>query len=507
MNPADNTTTGLDYRLSLCRVPSLAFVARSLSTWWIVLAGIIGLALALRVIGLDRKSVWFDEALGVEAAQLPLGELWGSVGSERNPPFYFLLQHYWLLAKPPGDGWLRLPAALAGTGAVAVSLAFAHDVLRRGWAAVAGLLIATSPFAIDMSQEARPYGLFFLCAASSILCLSRALGRRGKWWWWVVGYILSTALTLYTHNYAVFLLLAEATYLLIWMLVKRRLELVPLASLSVAGLVFVPWLAHLAGQVKLVSTGFWIDAPGPSTFWDTYQAFLVYTPIDHGAGTNTFLKVHRWIGLGLIGMAVAFLHRNSHAVLAGLALSIPVATAIAVSLVLPIYVVRYVSFAIGPFWIVLVYGLSLMPGRHVRLALGCVVALGVLANIPGLYTDPFYSRADLPGAASVIRANWQPGDLIAHTTEFSAVTFDYYNAGQEPQVLLSEEDRTAICSASAGYIRLWIVQPFGLSDPVEGTATRAALAEYAAGYPVVQELEELGVEILLVQVPGTAPCT
>jgi mannosyltransferase len=484
--------------------PSLAFVATALSTWWILVAAITCLALALRVIGLDRKSVWFDEALGFEAARLPLAELWRSVGAERNPPFYFFLQHYWLLAKPPGDGWLRLPAAIAGSGAVAVSMVFARGVLGQGWAAVAGLLIAVSPFAIDMSQEARPYGLFFLCAATSILCLGRVLTHGSRWW--CIGYIVATTLALYTHNYAVFLVLAHATSGVIWMLMTRRLQWPAMMSFVVAGLLFTPWLGHLAGQVQLVGAGFWIDAPGPSTFWDTYQAFLVYSPIDHGAGTNLILKGHRWLGIALLAAAATFLPRCKAAALAAVAFGVPIAAAIAVSFVIPIYTVRYVSFVIGAFWILLVCGLSVMPGQYVRFALAVLAVLGVLVNVPALYLDPFYNRSDLRGAASSVRAGWRPGDLIVHTTQFAAVTFDYYNAGQQPQVLLSEPDPNGLCSVSVGHTRLWIVRDYGLADSAQATAAHAVLAEYAGSYPVVLSTDLLGVAMLLVHVPNTGLC-
>ena len=48
-------------------------------SWWLV----VGLALVARLIGLERKSMWF------------------------------LLQHFWLPLYG-GDRWLRLPAAVAG---------------------------------------------------------------------------------------------------------------------------------------------------------------------------------------------------------------------------------------------------------------------------------------------------------------------------------------------------------------------------------------------------------
>jgi hypothetical protein len=52
------------------RVRSRLPAADAVTTWWILVAVVTLLALALRLVGLDRKSVWFDEALGVEAVLL-----------------------------------------------------------------------------------------------------------------------------------------------------------------------------------------------------------------------------------------------------------------------------------------------------------------------------------------------------------------------------------------------------------------------------------------------------
>jgi mannosyltransferase len=455
----------------------------------------VGVALALRLAGLDRKSVWFDEALGVQAALLPIPHLLDTVGSERNPPLYFLLQHFWVPLHT-GDWWLRLPAALAGTAAVAVAAVFARDVLGRAGGALTGLLLAVSPMSIDLSQEARPYGLFSVCASGSLLCLLRATDTRSRRWW--VGYVATTVLALYTHNYAVFLLVAEVVFLGFWMATEHRADVWAFGSLIAIGLLFAPWLAHLMGQLSLVQGGFWIDRPDGRVAWDTYQAFLVYTPIDHGLGTNPVLKLERWLVLGLLALALVSVRRGGAVLLPVLSLCVPIILALSVSLsVVPIYVLRYLAFAAGAFWTLVVRGLLNVPLRLAQAVLAGAIVIGVVINLPALYGDPYYSRSDLRSAASLIRSAWQSGDLVVHTREFSAVPFAYYDHDALEEVLLPEADQQALRQAAGGYERVWLVRDFGLLDPTEVEMTAQESLDYLSGFRIQQQFEFPGVHVFL----------
>ncbi len=483
---ADNTIQGC---LRHDRLTAVAVIA------------VTGGALALRLAGLDRKSVWFDEALGAEAALLPLGQLLDTVGAERNPPLYFILQHYWLTLQVT-DWWLRVPAAVAGGLGVGVAMLFAREIVGARWGIFAGVMVALSPFAIDLSQEARPYGLFFLCASLSLLCLWHGSVRGGRWW---LGYVAATVCALYTHNYAVLLLIAEALFVVGLMATRRALDTSGVLSIGAVALLFAPWVAHLAGQVQLVSAGFWIERPPASAFWDTLQAFQVYAPLDHGDGTNLLLKVIRWLVLGLLLLAVVFSHRVRPALLAASSLLVPIGLAVVVSLlVVPIYVVRYVSFATGAFWTLVVYGLTLVPVGALRLALAALVLVGVAVNLPALYDDPFYSRPDLRAAVGYVQSNWHDGDLVVHTDEFSAVPFDYYYYATSrvlEQVLLAPGDVAELCTAVSGHPRVWLVRNFSLQDPGDAdTAERESMA-YLSALRLEEQRAFLGVHLFLTTVP------
>jgi hypothetical protein len=210
------------------------------------------------------------------------------------------------------------------------------------------------------------------------------------------------------------------------------------------------------------------------------------------------------LALLVIGVAAAF--RNTGAMLAAFSVLVPILLAIAVSLfVVPIYVVRYVSFALGAFWVIVVYGLTLLPNDYMRATVAALMFAGVIVNLPALYGDVFYSRSDLRGTAAFIRAHWQSRDVIVHLGEFSAVTFDYYNRGGFPQGLLGSADPAELCQTTSGYERVWLVRDFGLTDPAEAATAERESLESVAGWSVVERHEFLGVHLWLAQAPGR-PC-
>ncbi len=76
--------------------------------WWLALAGIVCLALALRLYELEQRSLWLDEAISVWHARRPWGELLPTLAShDESPPLYFALLRLW---RPFGEGEAALRA-------------------------------------------------------------------------------------------------------------------------------------------------------------------------------------------------------------------------------------------------------------------------------------------------------------------------------------------------------------------------------------------------------------
>ena len=121
--------------------------SRLLSSRWLILAGILTLATALRLMGLSAESLWVDEACSLQAARAPkFATLWSTLQeTESSPPLFFVLLHAWRLG---GETlfYLRCLSVLFGLAGVAAMWALAHALYGKREALFGSLLLAVSQY-------------------------------------------------------------------------------------------------------------------------------------------------------------------------------------------------------------------------------------------------------------------------------------------------------------------------------------------------------------------------
>ena len=148
------------------------------------LAAVLVVACVFRF--LTTSDLWLDEALTVNIAKLPLSELTHALRQDGAPPLYYVLLHGWIQVLGSGDVAVRALSGILGLILIGLSyvagLQFGTDDRERRWSAWAAVLVvASSPYAIRFSTEARMYMLamvlvlfgqvqFFIAIAQIVLC-------------------------------------------------------------------------------------------------------------------------------------------------------------------------------------------------------------------------------------------------------------------------------------------------------------------------------------------------
>jgi hypothetical protein len=177
-----------------------------------VLAGLVVLGAALRLVTLGHQSLWSDEAVTAQLVGLPFDDMLRRIpDSESTPPGYYVLLWAWSRVAGDGDAALRGLSALAGVLTIPATwwagARLAHA--RAGlWLAA---LAASAPILVWFSQEARAYALMVLLCTLTIPLVLRAVERpaAGR----LLGWGIVAALALATHYFAGFVVLAEALWL------------------------------------------------------------------------------------------------------------------------------------------------------------------------------------------------------------------------------------------------------------------------------------------------------
>lgn len=190
------------------------------------LVGLLALTVlgaVLRFATLDLQSLWNDEGTTASFMRLAHNRLLGVSYHETTPPTYFI--GLWLWARVFGTSAvaLRFPSALAGTALIPIAYWAGRTFATRRVGLIVAALCAVNPLLVWYSQEVRPYGLLVTFGALSLVVCARAVKRPepGRLAVWVV----VCALTLAVHYLGVFLIAAEA----IWLLVAARRQFATVA--------------------------------------------------------------------------------------------------------------------------------------------------------------------------------------------------------------------------------------------------------------------------------------
>jgi Dolichyl-phosphate-mannose-protein mannosyltransferase len=218
---------------------------------------------------------------------------------------------------------LRLPSALFGILAVAVSYGFGRELLGRSGGAVVAVVTASSPITIHLGQFARGYTAMIAGAYASAW-LMLVLVRTGKARW-VVPYALAALMMVSAHPFGLFALLSELVLMAGFAAIRlrhglagqRRLAAATAAAILLGGLALA-LLRHLYAPLQNkygVGSGSPVIDLTSSAFWQRLG--------DAASGSSHVIFA---IALGvatLLGLAALGLRDRRAAILAGVWLVLP----------------------------------------------------------------------------------------------------------------------------------------------------------------------------------------
>lgn len=434
-----------------------------------MLAAILAVALAVRLVNLGAPSFWVDEIYSLRVAMRDLGGVLAD--RDQTPPLYVLFLHFWIRLFGISEFAVRLPSVLFGTAAVAMVYPLARRFSDGRAALLATAIMALGIYHIATSQDARAYSLFLLlCLASAYTFLRLSDGftwARGVW------YVLVTTLMLYTHVFGLFFLLAQQAYVLAtqdpmpWL--SRRWVLLQAA----AGLLFLPWVGILVQRLGVVSSGFWIATPGFETLTWTAVVF---------AGSKwlayAFAALLVWVALARWRHAAASpQHERRKLLFLGMWLAIPVLIPMLISQRIAIYTPRYaLPAAVG---LVVLASMAVMEVRS-RSARR-VVTLGV-AGLALLACFGFFAGGQMEDykqgwreAVDVIEPAATPGATILFNTGYCdsstdldlQCAYEYYSNRPDldlvpflPSGPVRSADIPALDAVVANATQVWVIYGF-----------------------------------------------
>jgi uncharacterized membrane protein len=454
-----------------------------------VLAPIVLVYLFLALFRIDHQSLWVDELASIQSAAPNEFFFTSTLWVTGHGPLYFALLHLWLQAGQT-EFAVRSLSAFLGIAAVCLMYATGLRLFNRKVAVTSAMLLATSPFFIWYSQEARYITLAIFTSLLSMYSFHQALSTGAFKSWLIYALATITALLSFIPN--AFIAFAQGLYLLSPK--HRRPNLRKwLAWQVVVGIVFGTWFLVSYGRLSIIT------APGASsitvdldpipletgTARELSAAVIPYTLFAFSSGFSvgpsvpelhisrdlpallyhlpTLLPLLLLFGtLFVIGIVEQWRESDVPGLVL-LWLVVPISAVLMVATMTDVaYNVRYVCATLPAYILILASAIT----RFRRQAVQLTVLVAVL-SVNGLslahhYFNPRYAKADSRGAAQYLASAAHPRDIILVIGNATALgyyykgasRFTFVDARRKSEGVLVEDLR----QLTKDHDRLWLVE-------------------------------------------------
>jgi uncharacterized membrane protein len=400
------------------------------------------LALAVRLLGIATRPIWYDEAFSILFSEKGISPMLygtlaatGSGTADIHPISYYTL--LWLWMKVFGESLIsvRILSIITGMGVVCLIYLIGRELFGETTAQFAMLFTALAPFQIHYAQEIRMYAFMAMWLLLATYAYIRG-SKTGKLRWWIL-FAIAAALAQYAHNLAAFYLIPLAITPILqrdW----KSLKAVLLAGLG-AVVLYIPWLIEIPGQFAKVEQSYWVARPDLSRLFTLLLVFTTNLPLP-----NNWLPIALLIALMLVVVGILQTVRMIRKDSSGEGLwTFYLSFAPPLLLFLfsqwePVYIERALvpSGAVFMLWIAWVLTHTKLP-RPIQ---GLAFILLAVASIMGIYEHVVYK--DFPygpfqALDASLQSRIQSGDLIVHSNKLSLLPAIYFDRSL-PQVYIAD---------------------------------------------------------------------
>jgi len=385
---------------------------------------LLAVALALRLLGLGERSLWFDEIMSVQFARSDWYSFVKKVSNrEGNMVLYYCILRVWMHL---GDSEvvIRSLSVVFSLTTIAALYALGAQLFSRRTGFFAALLMSLNAFDIRYAQEARSYSLLVLLITLASLYWVKAVDGSGDQAW--RRYCAAASASVYSHFFAGLVLIAHGLSLLFirrhplsWQRLQRTAGVLALVTLPVA--VFA--VTRDKGQLE------WIAPSPPSAIWTLFA---------HLAG-GTALMAGIYGILGLYAVGTTWLPPLStrlpdqqpdrwHLAMVLVWLVAPIALTWTASLFKPMFLDRYLIICLPALVLLAAVGLARIESHAVLtvVVIGIALATGHSLTHYYRYGMPGATAEDWRGVTRYVMSNAGAGDAIVLYPGWIQAAFAYY---------------------------------------------------------------------------------
>jgi mannosyltransferase len=443
----------------------------------ILLIAILLLGLFFRLHDLGGESLWLDEALSINFAELNLPRIFFL--PENNPPLYYIILHCWIQLFGISEFSVRFPSAIFGFLSLFMIYKIGSELFDIDVGMISSLLMTFSIFHIQYSQEARTYSLSVLLTLLSMYFFIKLLKEAGHRF--LIGYVLSSILLMYSHIYGLFIIIAQNIYFIVLSLLSKEAEKLNfkrwILVQSILIFLFSPWVSIFINQVHAVQKDFWIKAPNIDSIISSFITYssgsglllflllilssfslISYEKLQGSMDRRCFFK-----SLESYNWKIRLLNTDKVNFLL-LWLITPIILPFIISLFSqPIYAIRYTIVASSAFFLLIARGISNMQGKYVK-----SVTISIVITLSLISIGEYYNKINKDQwreVANYIDTYVHNEDMLLFNRSYCIQPFNYYSRSDlivkkgcpEKGRNVDEENINELLGTVEHYDRVWVI--------------------------------------------------
>ncbi|MGQ9608807.1 MAG: glycosyltransferase family 39 protein [bacterium] len=390
----------------------------------------------LRFYGLTHKSLWLDEANGIRIAEKSFSEIITELKNDVSPPLHYFLLHLWMKEFGKGELSVRIFVAIFGFLLIPAIYYVASSLFNRKTGLISAFIASIGEFHVRYSQEVRMYSMLALLGLLSVYFLYRALitNKNSSW----ALYTITTMLTIYTHNYGLFIATAGVIFSVIYYFTQKNKYQKFLISLGIIIITYMPWLPiFITKQYNSSAIVGWIPYMRP---YHVFETFITYCGLVFSVFSSQINNLILLFGiiifmfsflLGIFSInrykkiPIPYIKTDMNFSLILIYLFVTLAIPMLISIKKPIFLSSRYSISAWPaFALVLGLGLSKIKNRYF---LSILLILIMFVSSVSLYWYHFiwiksYDRE----IARFIDSKAETNDVVVFAPSWSDIPINYY---------------------------------------------------------------------------------
>jgi len=392
--------------------------------------GIFGIAVVffiffyLRLYHLGFHDLWYDEAITARYAQYP----WHGW----NTPLHYILLIFWTKLFGISEFSLRFPSLIFSFLSIIFVFLLGKKLFNKEIGLYASVIMGLCPFQLWYAQEARDYSMMLFFGTLSTYLLYYALRERKIKFW--LGFIFTSILGMYSNYFFIFLVFAQALYVLVFFR-RLRLGLRNIIPFLLVGVGFLPFLPRFLSKFFTVWRGFWIPQPNFGSLRITIENFIL--------GYNAHLLAYVFADiLVIIFFIAAIIKFKNTDVRSGIIFCLflflgPIILAFLFSKIFfSVYIDRTLIIATPYFYLILSLGIAMVDRKLIKLFSTVVLCVLLFYGVIAYHNDwiftPFehhtgtYIKKPVRPLVEFIEDNLGSDDIFAFSNYCLIPSFSFY---------------------------------------------------------------------------------